>query len=62
MDLVSKIVIRNHCYICEKILRHLLIDLVPKFVIRNHCYICERVLGQLMDLVSKIVIRKFLGS
>ena len=38
MDLVSKIVIRNHCYICEKVLKQLM-DLVLKFVIRHQCYI-----------------------
>ena len=56
MDLVPKIIIRNHCYICEKVPRQLM-DLFSKIVIRSHCYICEKVLRQLMDLVSKIVIR-----
>ena len=56
MDLVSKIFIRNRCYICETVLGQLM-DLVSKIVIRNHCYICEKVLKQLMDLVLKFVIR-----
>ena len=56
---LKKIVIRNYCYICEKVLRQLM-DLVSKFFIRNHCYICEEILMtpiMLIDPVPKIVIR-----
>ena len=37
MDLVPKIIIRNHCYICEKVHRQLM-NLVSKIIIRNQCY------------------------
>ena len=37
MDLVPKIIIRNHCYICEKVPRQLM-NLVSKIIIRNQCY------------------------
>ena len=37
MDQVPKIIIRNHCYICEKVPRQLM-NLVSKIIIRNQCY------------------------